>query len=221
MIFRGISLFLSNFRIIGGNFWRYSLLNQHLPISVGDITDYDDESNVSKYIYLESSHENRCYCDEICTTFGDCCSDYTFVCPRMLLHFLTFFSLSHFFLFCVSIIVSTWNVDVKYMAIFSSIISNYWEMGAIFTNSTLLVKGVPYLQSLLLWFSILATTRLSSFSFVHFRFKCSYGVREGKVFRCLYPVLLSCFNFDKPPSLLLTLETYQNKRFYNAVVLSP
>lgn len=60
---------------------QYSLLNQHLPISVGDITDYDDESNVSKYIYLESSHENRCYCDEICTTFGDCCSDYTFVCP--------------------------------------------------------------------------------------------------------------------------------------------
>ncbi|KHN72252.1 Somatomedin-B and thrombospondin type-1 domain-containing protein [Toxocara canis] len=60
---------------------RYSLLNQHIPITIGEFADYDEAGSVSKIMYLESDQEHLCYCDEMCISFGDCCSDYTFVCP--------------------------------------------------------------------------------------------------------------------------------------------
>ncbi|CAJ0600453.1 unnamed protein product [Cylicocyclus nassatus] len=66
---------------------RYSILSQHLPLTVSTtpITDYyDDEEEEEEdptIMYLESPRTD-CYCDESCVTLGDCCSDYTFVCPR-------------------------------------------------------------------------------------------------------------------------------------------
>ncbi|VDN60619.1 unnamed protein product [Dracunculus medinensis] len=60
----------------------YSLLSRHIPLTIADDLEYADSGNSSdKMMYLEGSHDNLCYCDERCITFGDCCSDYTFVCP--------------------------------------------------------------------------------------------------------------------------------------------
>ncbi|VDK19357.1 unnamed protein product, partial [Anisakis simplex] len=53
---------------------------------IGDLMDYEDpiasgQLNQSRLRFLGSNPENICYCDEVCIAFGDCCSDYTFVCP--------------------------------------------------------------------------------------------------------------------------------------------
>ncbi|OZC08742.1 thrombospondin type 1 domain protein [Onchocerca flexuosa] len=61
---------------------RYSLLNQHIPITLKDSRDIEGSNDASKLTFLRNTlHDNLCYCDEKCLTFGDCCSDYSFVCP--------------------------------------------------------------------------------------------------------------------------------------------
>uniref|UniRef100_A0A8R1DV43 SMB domain-containing protein n=1 Tax=Caenorhabditis japonica TaxID=281687 RepID=A0A8R1DV43_CAEJA len=72
---------------------RYSLLSKYMPLKVTSSPLLYDEYRVfpalsssnsaretQNLYYLESSI-NECYCDEHCVTLGDCCSDYTFVCP--------------------------------------------------------------------------------------------------------------------------------------------
>lgn len=59
----------------------YSILSQHLPLTVSTtpiVPEYDDEA--PQFMYLEAPPTN-CYCDETCVALGDCCSDYTYVCP--------------------------------------------------------------------------------------------------------------------------------------------
>ncbi|KAK6740704.1 hypothetical protein RB195_008887 [Necator americanus] len=61
---------------------RYSILSQHIPLTVSTTPTsdyYDDEDQ--QLMYLEAPPTD-CYCDETCVVLGDCCSDYTFVCPR-------------------------------------------------------------------------------------------------------------------------------------------
>uniref|UniRef100_A0A0K0DM14 SMB domain-containing protein n=1 Tax=Angiostrongylus cantonensis TaxID=6313 RepID=A0A0K0DM14_ANGCA len=40
----------------------------------------DDPCSGPQFMYLEAP-PTSCYCDDSCTTLGDCCSDYTVVCP--------------------------------------------------------------------------------------------------------------------------------------------
>ncbi|MCP9259601.1 hypothetical protein DINM_002535 [Dirofilaria immitis] len=61
---------------------RYSLLNRYIPLIVKDSRDVEWSNDVSKLIFLRNTaYDNLCYCDENCLTFGDCCSDYSFMCP--------------------------------------------------------------------------------------------------------------------------------------------
>ncbi|NP_001317877.1 SMB domain-containing protein [Caenorhabditis elegans] len=62
---------------------RYSLLSKFMPLKVTSTPLLYEENRVqpaNNLYYLESSI-SECYCDEHCVTLGDCCSDYTFVCP--------------------------------------------------------------------------------------------------------------------------------------------
>ncbi|KAJ1369983.1 hypothetical protein KIN20_031607 [Parelaphostrongylus tenuis] len=87
---------------------RYSVLDRYLPLMVSttpalDFYDEDDEgflarktsicrksihvrtkarhpSESPQFMYLEKP-PTSCYCDESSTALGDCCSDYTVVCP--------------------------------------------------------------------------------------------------------------------------------------------
>uniref|UniRef100_A0A914BZJ1 SMB domain-containing protein n=1 Tax=Acrobeloides nanus TaxID=290746 RepID=A0A914BZJ1_9BILA len=74
---------------------RYSVLNRNLPLVVEkprsdshqdsryeDSEEYDDDSEV---MYLTEA-DPLCYCDELCIRYGDCCSDYTYVCPPLDCH---------------------------------------------------------------------------------------------------------------------------------------
>ncbi|KAK6022623.1 hypothetical protein OSTOST_11666, partial [Ostertagia ostertagi] len=60
---------------------RYSILSQHLPLKVTTTPSTPDEDEGPQFMYLEAPPID-CYCDESCTALGDCCSDYTYVCPR-------------------------------------------------------------------------------------------------------------------------------------------
>uniref|UniRef100_A0A914VYA5 SMB domain-containing protein n=1 Tax=Plectus sambesii TaxID=2011161 RepID=A0A914VYA5_9BILA len=67
-------VFSEHVRYHGGQpILRYSLLNQHIPLTI-------EEEVLSNYAYLAAG-ETACYCDAECVRLGDCCSDYTFVCP--------------------------------------------------------------------------------------------------------------------------------------------
>ncbi|CAJ0941386.1 unnamed protein product, partial [Mesorhabditis belari] len=57
---------------------RYSVLQHHIPLTIATLTDLEDEPQ--QLMYLEAP-EIECYCDEECVKLGDCCSDYTYVCP--------------------------------------------------------------------------------------------------------------------------------------------
>uniref|UniRef100_A0A1I7ZTH1 SMB domain-containing protein n=1 Tax=Steinernema glaseri TaxID=37863 RepID=A0A1I7ZTH1_9BILA len=59
---------------------RYSLLNKHLPLTVSRTHKAALEEDESALRFL-AEPLNDCFCDEDCVLFGDCCSDYTFVCP--------------------------------------------------------------------------------------------------------------------------------------------
>ncbi|CAD6190384.1 unnamed protein product [Caenorhabditis auriculariae] len=64
---------------------RYSILSQHLPLRISTTPDTsmmseEDESERPTLYYLEAA-KAECYCDEACIALGDCCSDYTYVCP--------------------------------------------------------------------------------------------------------------------------------------------
>ncbi|CAL2036504.1 unnamed protein product [Caenorhabditis brenneri] len=62
---------------------RYSLLSKYMPLKVTSSPLLYEENRVqpsNNLYYLESSI-SECYCDEHCVALGDCCSDYTFVCP--------------------------------------------------------------------------------------------------------------------------------------------
>ncbi|KAK6036228.1 thrombospondin type 1 domain protein, partial [Cooperia oncophora] len=62
--------------------FRYSVLDQHLPLKVTTTpSSPDHEDDGPQFMYLEAPPTD-CYCDESCTVLGDCCSDYTYVCPR-------------------------------------------------------------------------------------------------------------------------------------------
>lgn len=67
------------------------MLNRNLPLTIEqprivsseshydeDSGEYDDDTEV---MYLTEA-DPVCYCDETCIRYGDCCSDYTYVCPR-------------------------------------------------------------------------------------------------------------------------------------------
>ncbi|XGW16352.1 hypothetical protein V3C99_001650 [Haemonchus contortus] len=60
---------------------RYSILSQHLPLTVSTTSSPDHEHEGPQFMYLEAPPTD-CYCDESCLALGDCCSDYTYVCPR-------------------------------------------------------------------------------------------------------------------------------------------
>lgn len=95
------------------------MLSRHIPLTIADDLEYADSGNSSdKMMYLEGSRDNLCYCDERCITFGDCCSDYMFVCPRkfILNHFSNYFKLFNYInlkkngLFIASdCLVTQWN----------------------------------------------------------------------------------------------------------------
>ncbi|WKX98859.1 hypothetical protein Q1695_014049 [Nippostrongylus brasiliensis] len=60
---------------------RYSVLNKHLPLTMSTtplVPEYDEGP---QFMYLEAPPTD-CYCDESCLVLGDCCSDYTYFCPR-------------------------------------------------------------------------------------------------------------------------------------------
>ncbi|TKR77959.1 hypothetical protein L596_018844 [Steinernema carpocapsae] len=59
---------------------RYSLLNKHLPLTIGKTHQVALKEERDRLQYL-SEPDPDCYCDEQCIMFGDCCSDYTYVCP--------------------------------------------------------------------------------------------------------------------------------------------
>ncbi|CAB3402379.1 unnamed protein product [Caenorhabditis bovis] len=64
---------------------RYSLLNKYIPLKVHSTPLLYEENHVEpvkmpNFYYLESPI-SECYCDDHCVILGDCCSDYTFVCP--------------------------------------------------------------------------------------------------------------------------------------------
>ncbi|KAK0417104.1 hypothetical protein QR680_012835 [Steinernema hermaphroditum] len=59
---------------------RYSLLNKHLPLTISKTHKAAMEELDNPLRYL-SEPLNDCFCDEDCVLFGDCCSDYTYVCP--------------------------------------------------------------------------------------------------------------------------------------------
>ncbi|CAI4230601.1 unnamed protein product [Auanema sp. JU1783] len=60
---------------------RYSVIARHLPLTVSTTTNEEAKSKETYSIqYLEAAPID-CYCDEACIGLGDCCSDYTFVCP--------------------------------------------------------------------------------------------------------------------------------------------
>lgn len=66
--------------------FRYSLLNRHLPLTVKNSRGIDWSNDATKLAFLgNTAYNNLCYCDEKCVTFDDCCSDYSFACPRMFL----------------------------------------------------------------------------------------------------------------------------------------
>ncbi|KAJ1375050.1 hypothetical protein KIN20_038276 [Parelaphostrongylus tenuis] len=62
---------------------RYSVLDRYLPLMVSTtpaLDFYDEDDEGPQFMYLEKP-PTSCYCDESCTALGDCCSDYTVVCP--------------------------------------------------------------------------------------------------------------------------------------------
>ncbi|CAI2349759.1 unnamed protein product [Caenorhabditis sp. 36 PRJEB53466] len=62
---------------------RYSILSKYMPLKVTSSPLLYEENRVqpAANLYFLESGANECYCDEHCVTLGDCCSDYTFVCP--------------------------------------------------------------------------------------------------------------------------------------------
>uniref|UniRef100_A0A183EQY7 SMB domain-containing protein n=1 Tax=Gongylonema pulchrum TaxID=637853 RepID=A0A183EQY7_9BILA len=64
---------------------RYSVLNQLIPLIIKDSREGKKLRGYggSKIAFLEKNgaHDSICFCDEKCIAFGDCCTDYTFVCP--------------------------------------------------------------------------------------------------------------------------------------------
>uniref|UniRef100_A0AC34RIV9 SMB domain-containing protein n=1 Tax=Panagrolaimus sp. JU765 TaxID=591449 RepID=A0AC34RIV9_9BILA len=68
---------------------RLSTLNRYLPVKVGQVEDIatplrelKEGSDYPVYdglMFLEESNPD-CFCDEQCVKYGDCCSDYTFIC---------------------------------------------------------------------------------------------------------------------------------------------
>uniref|UniRef100_A0A0R3S384 SMB domain-containing protein n=1 Tax=Elaeophora elaphi TaxID=1147741 RepID=A0A0R3S384_9BILA len=61
---------------------RYSLLNRHMPLTVKNSRGIDWPSDAIA-ILENAVYDRVCYCDEKCVTFEDCCSDYSFACPRV------------------------------------------------------------------------------------------------------------------------------------------
>uniref|UniRef100_A0A1I7WX63 SMB domain-containing protein n=1 Tax=Heterorhabditis bacteriophora TaxID=37862 RepID=A0A1I7WX63_HETBA len=62
---------------------RYSILSQYLPLTVSTTPSSDYRDHNAKFMYLEAGSVD-CYCDESCVALGDCCSDYTFITPKVL-----------------------------------------------------------------------------------------------------------------------------------------
>ncbi|MFH4974044.1 hypothetical protein AB6A40_000753 [Gnathostoma spinigerum] len=61
---------------------RYSLLNRYLPLRISRARrDRFDVQPKSEAHILSGVNYGKCYCDEICIKFGDCCADYPYVCP--------------------------------------------------------------------------------------------------------------------------------------------
>uniref|UniRef100_A0A0N4ZWR6 SMB domain-containing protein n=1 Tax=Parastrongyloides trichosuri TaxID=131310 RepID=A0A0N4ZWR6_PARTI len=68
---------------------RHSKVKKLNTDSVDKLVPFGYEENKSGNYLSKSPHQNvnteykkkDCYCDEACIRFGDCCSDYTFVCP--------------------------------------------------------------------------------------------------------------------------------------------
>lgn len=64
---------------------RYSLLNKYLPLRIGKVkrrpSGFREKGGPFQIRYFAESAA-ECYCDEQCLLYGDCCSDYTYVCPR-------------------------------------------------------------------------------------------------------------------------------------------
>ncbi|KAK5980805.1 RPE-spondin [Trichostrongylus colubriformis] len=60
---------------------RYSVLSQFLPLKVTTTPSSPEEDEGPQFMYLRAPPTD-CYCDESCVALGDCCSDYTYVCPR-------------------------------------------------------------------------------------------------------------------------------------------
>ncbi|KAF8358207.1 hypothetical protein PRIPAC_93202 [Pristionchus pacificus] len=59
---------------------RYEIVAEHLPLTVLETNQVEYDSGM-KIMYLEAPPMS-CFCDETCIELGDCCSDYTYVCPR-------------------------------------------------------------------------------------------------------------------------------------------
>lgn len=69
---------------------RYSLLNKFLPLRIGKRKSYAPSSSLSfiqkekqQIMYLTES-DPECYCDEYCSRYNDCCTDYQKFCERYL-----------------------------------------------------------------------------------------------------------------------------------------
>uniref|UniRef100_A0A7E5A2E4 SMB domain-containing protein n=1 Tax=Panagrellus redivivus TaxID=6233 RepID=A0A7E5A2E4_PANRE len=70
---------------------RLSKMNRFLPVTIGEVPDYSQplherpKTPASEYpnyegiMYLTEADPD-CFCDETCVQYGDCCSDYTYVC---------------------------------------------------------------------------------------------------------------------------------------------
>ena len=52
-----------------------------IPLTSSEEEDYNHESEYESVMFL-SEADPDCFCDELCVQYGDCCSDYTYVCPR-------------------------------------------------------------------------------------------------------------------------------------------
>uniref|UniRef100_A0AC35G243 SMB domain-containing protein n=1 Tax=Panagrolaimus sp. PS1159 TaxID=55785 RepID=A0AC35G243_9BILA len=73
---------------------RLSTLNRYLPVKVGHVVEISPDSFEDEYQHLHEDEypsfesvrflveaDPDCFCDELCVQYGDCCSDYTYVCP--------------------------------------------------------------------------------------------------------------------------------------------
>lgn len=68
---------------------RLSTLNRYLPVKIGEVEDLSaplreavaptEYPTFDGLVFLTESDPD-CFCDEYCVQYGDCCSDYTYVC---------------------------------------------------------------------------------------------------------------------------------------------